>query len=211
MTDIMLEEGGTLDKYEGDAIIAFWNAPLDVPDHAARACRAAVRCQRALAAGQDRWRLHGAPELAMRVGLHTGEVVVGNMGSRQRFDYTILGDAANLASRLEGANKIFGTGILASEQTIRAAGGAVLARELGRVQVKGRREPVDVFELAGLAGEPEPPGWRVYREALDLCRSGQTAAAQRVLSELSLDPAARALSARMAADPDFRGLFSHAP
>jgi adenylate cyclase len=211
MTDVVLAEGGTLDKYEGDAIVAFWNAPLDQPDHAARACRAAVRCQRELARKQELWRLHAGRDLAMRVGLHTGPVVVGNMGSRQRFDYTILGDAANLASRLEGANKLFGTGILASEQTVRAAGGAVLARELGRVVVKGRREPVDVHELGGLAGDDEPPSWAPYREALELCRAGQLPAAQRLLAGLEDDPAARALAACMAAEPSFRGLFIPAP
>ncbi len=211
MTDIILEEGGTLDKYEGDAIMAFWNAPLDVPDHAARACRAAVRCQRELTARQDQWRLHCGRDLAMRVGVHTGPVVVGNMGSAQRFDYTVLGDAANLASRLEGANKVFGTGILASETTIRAAQGAVLARALGRVQVKGRSEPVDVYELAGLAGDPAPPEWTIYRDALDLCRSGQHAAARRLLEPVTGDPAAEALAARMAVDPAFRGLFLTGP
>ena len=108
MTDIILEEGGTLDKYEGDAIIAFWNAPLDQPDHALRAARTAMRCQQELETRQQLWQHHSGTTLSMRIGVHTGPVVVGNLGSRQRFDYTVLGDAANLASRLEGANKVFG-------------------------------------------------------------------------------------------------------
>lgn len=207
MTDIVLDEGGTLDKYEGDAIIAFWNAPLDVPDHAVRACRAAIRCQRELAGHRAELRERCGQDLSMRVGLNTGPVVVGNLGSRQRFDYTILGDAANLASRLEGVNKVFGTGILASEATVRAAGEAILARELGRVKVVGRKEPVTVYELGGLAGEVEPPSWSIFRQALDLCRAGQGAPAHRLLAALADDPVAAALAARLAADPDFRGLW----
>ncbi|HOX26120.1 MAG TPA: adenylate/guanylate cyclase domain-containing protein [Candidatus Krumholzibacteria bacterium] len=207
MTDIVLAEGGTLDKYEGDAIIAFWNAPLDVPDHAVRACRAAILCQRELAEHRAELRERCGHDLSMRVGLHTGPVVVGNLGSKQRFDYSILGDAANLASRLEGVNKVFGTGILASETTVRAAGAAILARELGRVKVVGRREPVTVYELGGLAGEVEPAHWRTYHEALDLCRAGKGEVAHRLLAGLTSDPAARALAAQLAADLDFRGLW----
>jgi len=190
MTDIILEEGGTLDKYEGDAIIAFWNAPLDQPDHAERACRAAVRCQRELAANRPRWRQTCGRDLFMRVGLHTGEVVVGNLGSRQRFDYSILGDAANLAARLEGVNKVFGTGCLISAATLQAAGPTVLARELGQVQVVGRQEAVTVYELWGLAGEAEPDHWEVYRQALDHCRAGRGAQAQQALAGAGEDPAA---------------------
>ena len=117
MTDIIMDEGGTLDKYEGDAIIAFWNAPLAQADHAVRACRAALRCQRRLAELRRVFQQRTGASLRMRVGLNTGEVVVGNMGSRKRFNYTILGDAANLASRLEGANKAFGTETMVSGST----------------------------------------------------------------------------------------------
>ncbi|HEY7527762.1 MAG TPA: adenylate/guanylate cyclase domain-containing protein, partial [Candidatus Deferrimicrobiaceae bacterium] len=112
MTDIVHEEGGTLDKYVGDAIIAFWNAPLDQPDHALRAARAAVRCQEKLSELRPVFRGKTGKDLFMRIGLNTGTAVVGNLGSRSRFDYTILGDAVNLASRLEGINKQFGTYIL---------------------------------------------------------------------------------------------------
>ncbi len=205
MTDIVLAEGGTLDKYEGDAIIAFWNAPLDVPDHAARACRAAVLCQRELARRRPEWRARCGRDLSMRVGLHTGDVVVGNLGSRQRFDYTMLGDAANLASRLEGVNKVFGTGILASETTVLAAGGATLSRELG---VVGRKEPVSVFELDGVAGENAAPSWTTYGAALEACRAGQSVEAHRLAASLEDDPAAAALAARIEADPEFRGLWN---
>lgn len=207
MTDIVLEEGGTLDKYEGDAIIAFWNAPLDVPDHAERACRAAVRCQQTLADRRELWLHRYGSELFQRIGIHTGDVVVGNLGSRQRFDYTILGDAANLASRLEGVNKVFGTGTLVSAATIEAGGGAMRHRELGRVQVVGRDEPVTVFELDLKDGPYEPPGWKTYHQALELCRAGQTTEAYALANSLTDDPAAVALAASVRADADFRGLW----
>lgn len=149
MVRIIFDEQGTLDKYEGDAIVAFWNAPLDQPDHALRACRAAVRCQRRLAERDAAYReLAGGRRLRMRVGLHTGPVIVGNMGSVERFDYTMLGDAANLASRLEGANRHLGTSVLVSEDTWQALGGALAGRDLGRIAVAGRASPVRVYELA---------------------------------------------------------------
>ncbi|MBN1670996.1 MAG: adenylate/guanylate cyclase domain-containing protein [Kiritimatiellae bacterium] len=146
MTDIIQEEGGTVDKFEGDAIVAFWNAPLDVPDHALRAVRAALRCQAKLGELRLGFRVRAGRDLFMRIGLNTGHAVVGNMGSASRFDYTVLGDAANLASRLEGINKQFGTYILISEATKDALGGAFPAREVSRVAVVGRRDPVRVFE-----------------------------------------------------------------
>ena len=146
MTDIIMAEGGTVDKYEGDAIIAFWNAPLDQPDHADRALRAALRCQDRLSDLRPLFRERIGSDLFMRIGLNTGPAVVGNMGSHSRFDYTMLGDAVNLAARLEGINKQFGTYTLVSEAVLAATSGIFAARELGRIVVLGRREAVRVFE-----------------------------------------------------------------
>jgi adenylate cyclase len=146
MTDVIYKHGGTVDKYEGDAIIAFWNAPLEQPDHALCAVRAALECQSRLAELRPTFARQVQAELHQRIGLNSGPVVVGNMGSRQRFNYTFLGDAGNLASRLEGINKQFQTSILISESTRRQLGDKLPVREIGRVQVVGRKEAVRVFE-----------------------------------------------------------------
>ncbi len=151
MTDIIHEEGGTVDKFEGDAIIAFWNAPLPQPDHAVRCVRSALRCQARLAEMRPAIRERIGKELRMRIGINSGPAVVGNLGSRTRFDYTMLGDAVNLASRLEGINKQFGTYAIISRATRDLLAGAFPSRELARVAVVGRREPVTVYE-------PMPPG-----------------------------------------------------
>ncbi len=146
MTDIIQEEGGTIDKYEGDAIIAFWNAPLSQDDHAVRAIRAALRCQAKLTQMRPAFRDRVNKDLYMRVGVNTGAAVVGNMGSHTRFDYTMLGDAVNLASRLEGINKQFATYTMMSQTTRAALKDAFPSRELSRVAVVGRKEPVIVYE-----------------------------------------------------------------
>ena len=146
MTDIILDEGGTIDKYEGDAIIAFWNAPLDLVGHAKCAVRAALRCNRTLAEMRPALKEMTGKDIFARIGINTGPVVVGNMGSNQRFDYTFLGDAGNLASRLEGINKQFGTFIMISEYTLAQLDDEFPVRELSRVQVVGRKEPVRIFE-----------------------------------------------------------------
>ena len=146
MTDIVMEEGGTVDKYEGDAGIAFWNAPLDLPEHPVCAVRSALRCQRKLAEMRPAFRERVGRDLFMRVGLNTGPVVVGNMGSHQRFNYTFLGDAGNLAARLEGINKQFGTYVMMSEATALRIGNAFPSREISRVRVVGKAIPVRVFE-----------------------------------------------------------------
>ena len=146
MTDIILGSGGTLDKYEGDAIIAFWNAPLNLPDHATRAVRAALDCQAKLAEMRDSLQQEFGVTLFQRVGLNTGPVSVGNFGSRERFNYTVIGDAANLASRLEGTNKVFGSSILIAQSTYEALQGGIKARCIGSLRVVGRKEPVRVYE-----------------------------------------------------------------
>ncbi|MEI6564541.1 MAG: adenylate/guanylate cyclase domain-containing protein, partial [bacterium] len=146
MTDIIYRHGGTVDKYEGDAIIAFWNAPLTQSDHAIRAVRTALECQEKLTALNPDYKAQIGAELYQRIGLNSGPVVVGNMGSNQRFNYTFLGDAGNLAARLEGINKQFGTSILISSNTQKQLDSSIVVREIAQVQVVGRKEPVRVYE-----------------------------------------------------------------
>lgn len=147
MTQIIYDYGGTIDKYEGDAIIAFWNAPLDLPNHALSAVRASLECQKKLEEIQPRLVAQAGKPVTARIGLNTGDVVIGNMGSHQRFNYTFLGDAGNLASRLEGINKLFGTRFMVSEFTKQSAGDApdIHWRELSRVRVVGKNLPVTVY------------------------------------------------------------------
>ncbi len=153
MTRVIAAHGGTVDKFIGDAIMAFWGAPADDPDHAAHACGAALVCQRALA----RLRSDGdwTGPLRARIGVATGDALVGNIGSAQRFNYTVMGDTVNLAARLEGLNKLYGTAILVSETTYRAAGGRVIARPIDLVRVKGKHQGVRVYELLALADEDD--------------------------------------------------------
>lgn len=153
MTEIILEEGGTIDKYIGDAIVAMFGAPLDQPDHADRACRAALRCQAVLQLLREQAKIKGRPELHVRIGLNSGVALVGNMGSRQRFDYTMMGDTVNLAARLEGASGVYGVRILCGEGTALRCGDGLLLRELDAVRVKGKRQPVRVFEVMALADQ----------------------------------------------------------
>jgi adenylate cyclase len=145
--------GGTVDKYIGDAIMAFWGAPAPDPQHALGGCRAALRCRRKLAELHARWKVEGKPLLHARTGLHTGEAVVGNIGSDARLNYTLIGDAVNLANRVEGLNKYYGTDILITENTYGDVRDAVVARPVDWVHVKGKNEAVLVYELLGLEGE----------------------------------------------------------
>jgi len=153
MTAIVIANNGTLDKYEGDAIVAFWGAPLPQEDHAVRACRTAVQMQRRLEEIMPQWEREGKPLLRIRIGMSTGEVVVGNMGGANRFDYTVIGDTVNLGSRLEGANKQYKTRIMISESTYRYAKDFIHARELDLLVVAGKTEPIRVYEVIGLAKE----------------------------------------------------------
>jgi adenylate cyclase len=145
MTPIVLDTGGTVDKFIGDAVMAFWGAPLDDPQHAEHAVLAAMAMQRAMQPLAADLVARGLPPIRMRIGLHTGRVVVGNVGSEQRFSYTAIGDAVNLAARLEDANKAFGTGILLSAATAAQLPPSLTLRALDDVVVKGKSEVVRVF------------------------------------------------------------------
>jgi adenylate cyclase len=154
LTAVIQGHGGTVDKFIGDAVMAFWNAPVEQLDHAARACRATGDLLAALQRLNVGWARRGLPAISMRVGLATGPALVGNVGSTTKFNYTVMGDTVNLASRLEGAAKVYGTLSLLADSTVTAAGGATAVRELDRLTVKGRSEPVTVYEV--VAGEATP-------------------------------------------------------
>jgi len=147
MTDIIFKYDGLLDKYMGDAIMAIWGAPLDQPDHEKRACYTALDMVEELRNLQKKWTAEGLPSLNIGIGINAGPMVVGNMGSDRRFDYTVLGDSVNLGSRLEELNKIYGTNIIISEITYGRLGGEFLGRELDLVRVKGKDQPVKIYEL----------------------------------------------------------------
>ncbi|HEX6013651.1 MAG TPA: adenylate/guanylate cyclase domain-containing protein, partial [Geminicoccaceae bacterium] len=160
------QEGGTVDKFIGDAVMAFWGAPLPDADQALHACRAALAIEAAMRAASGRGEPLG--QLKVRIGLNTGPAIVGNVGSARRLNYTALGDTVNLASRLEGVNKVYGTTILLSAATEARAGGAVRTREIDTVAVVGRSEGVRILELTGLAGTAPPAVHARYAEALAL-------------------------------------------
>jgi adenylate cyclase len=153
MTDIILGYEGTIDKFEGDAIIAFFGAPIILEDHAVRACKACIDMQTRLAELRTKWLAEKRPALKVRIGLNTGSAVVGNMGSRNKMDYTMMGDTVNTAARLEGANKIYGTFTMISDATYAPARNGIFVRELDSVIVLGKEEPVGVYELLGYPDE----------------------------------------------------------
>ena len=154
MTELVLANDGTLDKYMGDALMAFWGAPLTQPDHALRAVKTAEAMMHKLQDLQASWRADGLPELDIGIGISSGPMVVGNMGSESRFDYTVMGDAVNLGSRLEGTNKVYGTHVILSEETERLVHGQVTTRQLDSVRVKGKHRPVKIFELVAVGSPP---------------------------------------------------------
>src|SRR5262249_37245580 len=153
MSDTIREHQGTVDKFIGDGIMALWNAPNAVPDHATQACRASLRAQQRLKALRQRWAAQQQPLFRARIGLHTGEVIVGNCGTGARFAYTAMGDSVNLASRLESLNKAYGTYIIASAAVRDAADPLFEWRRLDRVAVVGRGEAIEVYELLGEPGD----------------------------------------------------------
>jgi class 3 adenylate cyclase len=156
MTEIIEAQGGFVDKYIGDGIVAVFGAPAEDADHAAQAVAAGLACVARLTTLGLAAPGLGARPLTQRIGLNSGRALVGNIGSRRRFNYTAMGDCVNLAARLEGANKVFGTAILASEATMALTGAAFVWRELDEIRVKGRIEPVRVYEPLSPAGRQSP-------------------------------------------------------
>ncbi len=192
MTDIIETHGGFVDKYIGDAIVAVFGAPLDDPDHAAHAVRAALACRARLEELDRHAAAFKGQKLSARIGLNSGEALVGNIGSHRRFNYTAMGDAVNLASRLEAANKYFTTTIMASEATVSLANTAFAWRELGAIRVKGRNQLVKVFEPLAAAGEEsieQKMRATAYAEALACWRARDFAgAAERFAAIAETDP-----------------------
>jgi adenylate cyclase len=189
MSDIIMENMGTIDKYEGDAIIAFFGAPVYRKDHAALACRSAVRMKKAEA---ELNRLIMAEELSpsplyTRIGVNTGEMVVGNMGTSNKMNYTIMGNAVNLAARLEGVNKQYHTGgILISEYTKNEIGDEFICRSLDRVRVVGINTPVRLYELLDLRDDAgEPAAVAAWEEALALYEKRRFQEAEEIFSSIA--------------------------
>jgi adenylate cyclase len=201
-SEIVVANGGTIDKFIGDAVMAFWGAPQLQADHALSCCRAALACRRAI----DESGLVddlGHP-LQIRIGINSGRMLVGNVGSELRLNYTVIGDAVNVASRLESANKGYGTQILIGEATERSARGAIVTRELDSIAVYGREEGLSVYELIGLAGDHEAnyaASWiTAYERGLAKYRArdliGAIAEFEAVLRERRQDQAAKVLIER---------------
>lgn len=181
MTRIVLEERGTLDKFIGDAVMAIFNAPLDVPDHALHACHAAVKMLDELKKLNLGFVERGMHTLDIGIGINTGPAVVGNMGADIRFDYTAIGDAVNLASRLEGLNKYYGSHILVSEDTHnQVPEGSFVFREVDRVRVKGKHLPIVMYELMVANSELLPR----FVEGLDAYRARQFSSAKNIFDDL---------------------------
>ncbi len=206
------ERNGTIDKFIGDAVMAFWGAPVPNEAHAVDACAAALDLQRRLVEQRCEADRSGRAPLTIRIGINTGRMLVGNIGSRERLSYTVIGDPVNVASRLEAVNKRYGTGILIGEDTRVAAGGAVVVRRLDRVAVYGRMQGIWIYELLDMAtpASPDAPDWVLaYEAGLDVyaARDWQTAIAlfERADAGRGGDPPAQALIERC------RGLLAEPP
>jgi adenylate cyclase len=175
LTRVILENDGIIDKYEGDLIMAEFGMPVWYEDHAERCCRASLRMQKRLVELRDKWKSEGKDELYSRVGVNTGDMAFGNMGSEEVFDYTVMGDTVNLASRFEGANKTYGSTIMIGKETYLDVKDKFVTRPLDSIQVKGKLKGVEVFEL--LAEDPSElsPGKleaiRLYTIGLEHYRS----------------------------------------
>jgi adenylate cyclase len=189
MSGVVLRQNGYLDKYIGDAIMSFWNAPVNQADHAIRACQTALEMRRREDQLKDKLREMSGQEVHSRIGINSGPMVVGNMGSPYKFSYTVLGDSVNLASRLEGANKMYGTRIMLSEPTAELVQDRFVLRKLDLLRVKGRKRPMAVYELID-EGKPDAAVADLilrYEHALAAYQAGQFAVALALLDDLIRD------------------------
>lgn len=197
MTAIVMAHGGTVDKFIGDAIMAFWNAPLEMPDAELRAVTAAIAMQARMHELRDEMLTRDGVELSMRIGLHRGPCIVGNLGGDNRFDFTAVGDAVNLASRLEGVNKVYGTSILLSEPVAQAVAASIPLREIDTLRVKGKQQGIKVYSPCA-----DPALCRASTDALALYRAGDWTAARGAWQQLAAqwpdDPVAATFVARLA-------------
>jgi adenylate cyclase len=188
MTEVIFEYDGYLNKYMGDGIMAFWNAPVKQADHAYRACQCALKSMRRLKEFNAELKTQGITPLGARIGINSGTMVVGNMGSQQKSDYTVMGDNVNTGSRLEGANKAFGTSIMISEFTYELVQDKFEVRFLDRIRVPGKAKPVKVYELLGEKGELSLE-WQdavpLYHEAIDLFTQKKFSGAREKFLEVS--------------------------
>jgi len=200
MTNIIQASGGTVDKYVGDAIVAFWNAPLAIPDHAQRAVKVALDCQNRLFELKEFFKKEFGVELAMRVGINTGIVTVGNFGSKDRFSYTMIGDEVNLASRLEGANKYFGTHTLISNTTKEAIGDLIFSRKIADIRVVGKTEIVGVYEPMFQATGLGIENIRIFEAAMIQYESGKLQDALEAFRKIPNDAVARVYITRIERD-----------
>jgi adenylate cyclase len=199
MTEIIEECGGYIDKYIGDSIVAMFGAPVDDPDHARNAVRAALLCRTKLEELNQAAPAFQGHKLRHRIGLNTGDALVGNIGSRRRFNYTVMSDAVNLAARLEGANKYFGTSIIVSETTVTRTGSDFSWRELDAIRVIGRSQPVRIYEPLAEAGQEsrEQETWAArYAQGLAAWRQSDFAVAVTCFESVAEDdpPSAKFLS-----------------
>ncbi len=184
VTKAVNEEHGTIDKFIGDGVMAFWGAPSLLDDHALRACCSALRIRRAMTALNARWEAEGGKPLRIRVGIHSDAVLVGNIGSKERMSYTVMGDGVNVASRLEGINKEYGTRICISHSVFKEAGDQLCVRPIDDVVVKGRRSKVPIYELVGAYGMGEE--FKPDAAAEKLCRMTRAAYEALIAEDFAL-------------------------
>jgi adenylate cyclase len=193
------EESGTVDKFIGDGIMAFWGAPVHRDDHVLRGCCGAMRAMRRMQRLNADWSRQGRPSLHLRVGLHCADVLVGNVGSSERLSYTVMGDGVNVAARLEGVNKMFGTTICFSDSVVEAVEPEIVARPIRKVQVKGRKREFMVYELLGIRASDDPE-LKPPDDAVGLCELSREASSYFERGEV--DEAARRYENILRAFPD---------